>query len=188
MQLRDFFSVPQNQKVTEQHLFRVLTFSVCSILLCMSCLVGTTWAWFAVSIENTGNVIEIGEPGVSVQVNGQPFSSGSRLTDGAYTVYIEHANGLDDLNAKSELYVTITTRGDSDSQSVYTILNHENQYKTEILLNVTGECSFSWEVSWFAPDQADPLSGNIITVSVENMEAPAESSEPHEDSSEEATE
>lgn len=177
MQLRDFFAVPHNQKVTEQHLFRFLTFSVCSILLCMSCLVGTTWAWFTVSVENTGNVIEVGEPGVRLMVDGNSFVSGSVLTDGSYLVSIEHGNQADDLNAKSELYVTITTHSNSESQSVYTVLNHENQYMTEFTLNVTGECSLSWEVSWFAPNQANPLPGDTITVTMEDVEEPAESTE-----------
>lgn len=174
MHLRDLFSVPKNQKVTEQHLFRVLTFSVCSILLCMSCLVGTTWAWFSVTIENTGNVIAIGEPGVHLMVDGNSFVSGSVLTEGSYAVHIAHGNQLDDLNAKSELYVTITTHSNSESQSVYTVLNHENQYMTALTLDVTGECTLSWEVSWFAPNQAEELVEDVITVAGEHTAPPAE--------------
>lgn len=156
----------------------------CSILLCMSCLVGTTWAWFTVSIENTGNVIEVGEPGVYLQVDGQPFVSGSTLTVGTHTVSVEHANKPDDLNTRSKLYVTITTHSGSVSRSVYTMLNHENQYMTEFTLNVTGECSFSWEVSWFVPTQAQPLTGDTLTVALEEMKAPAESTEPQVETTE----
>lgn len=177
MQLRDLFAVPKNQKVTDQHLRRVLTASICSILLCMSCLVGSTWAWFTVSVENTGNVIAVGTPGVDLQVNGQAFVSGSKLTDGAYTVRIEHGNQPDDLNTRSRLYVTMTIRSDSERESVYVILDHENQYLTEFTLNVTGEYSFSWEASWFAPDQADPLTGDTIAVAAESSEPTVETTE-----------
>lgn len=59
MRIKDLFTVPEGEKVTEQVFHRVLISSICSILLCMTCLAGTTWAWFTVSIENTGNVIEI---------------------------------------------------------------------------------------------------------------------------------
>lgn len=173
MHLRDLFSVPKNQKVTEQHLFRVLTISVCSILLCMSCLVGTTWAWFSVTIENTGNVIAIGEPSVSLLVNGQPFSSGATLTAGTYTVHIAHGNQLDDLNARKILYVTMTIRSGAESRSVYTALDHEKN----LTLNVTGECTLSWEVSWFAPNQAEELVEDVITVAGEHTAPPAETTE-----------
>ena len=59
MRIKDLFTVPEGEKVTEQVFHRVLISSICGILLCMACLAGTTWAWFTVSIENTDNVIEI---------------------------------------------------------------------------------------------------------------------------------
>lgn len=173
MHLRDLFSVPKNQKVTEQHLFRVLTISVCGILLCMSCLVGTTWAWFSVTIENTGNVIAIGEPGVHLTVDGNPFVSGSVLTDGSYAVSIEHGNQVDDLNTRKMLYVTMTIRSGAESRSVYTTLDHEKN----LTLDVTGECTLSWEVSWFAPNQAAELVEDVITVAGEHTAPPAETNE-----------
>ena len=60
MGIKKLFTVPEGEKITEQVFCRVLISSICSMLLCMACLAGTTWAWFTVSIENTGNVIEIG--------------------------------------------------------------------------------------------------------------------------------
>ena len=61
MRLKDLFTVPSGQKVTEKHMRRVLISSICSILLCMTCLVSTTWAWFAISIENEQNEIVTAE-------------------------------------------------------------------------------------------------------------------------------
>ena len=70
MKIKELFTVPEGQKVTEKVFHRVLISSICSILLCMSCLVSTTWAWFTVSIENQGNEIQIVNFEVSVTQNG----------------------------------------------------------------------------------------------------------------------
>ena len=67
--LKYLFTVPQGEKVLEKHLRRVLVSSVCSILLCMACLVSTTWAWFQVGVTNSNNVIQVGTfvPSITVQ-------------------------------------------------------------------------------------------------------------------------
>lgn len=161
MRLKDLFTVPTGQKVTEKHLRRVLISSISSILLCMSCLVGSTWAWFAVSIENTGNVIEIGTPEIKLTVNGESFMFRTTLQPETYKVSMEHANGRDDFQKKSTLYVTLMI---DESTTVYTTLNHENEYKQEFTIVANEEFSLSWNVSWFAPANATELIGNIITL------------------------
>lgn len=97
--LKYLFTVPEGEKITEKHLTRVLVSSICSILLCMSCLVSTTWAWFAVSVENTGNVIEVGSFAVTTTVTSladgaeiQPtslYEHGYYLPEGDYSVKVE---------------------------------------------------------------------------------------------------
>ena len=59
MRIKKLFTVEKEEKITEKRLLQVLISSVCSMLLCMACLAGTTWAWFAVSIENENNEIRI---------------------------------------------------------------------------------------------------------------------------------
>lgn len=171
MRLKDLFTVPTGQKVTEKHLRRVLVSSICSILLYMSCLVSTTWAWFAVSIENTGNVIQIGIPKVNLTVNDELFTSGTTLQPKTlqpetntlkyetYKVSIEHANGGDDFQKKSTLYVTMMI---GENTIVYTTLNYENEYKREFSIVASKECSLSWDVSWFAPANATELIDDTI--------------------------
>ena len=44
----------------------VLISMISSILLCITCLVGTTWAWFHTSITSAGDSINIGEMTVAV--------------------------------------------------------------------------------------------------------------------------
>lgn len=68
MHIKRLFTVSEGEKLTEKVFGRVLVSSICSILLCMTCLAGTTWAWFAVSIENQGNVIQIATVTAEVSV------------------------------------------------------------------------------------------------------------------------
>ncbi len=156
------FTVPTGQRITEKYLYRVLVSSICSILLCMTCLVSTTWAWFTVSIENTGNEVRIGKPEIRLEVNGSAFATG--LQAGENTVHIEHANEVDDLQKKSTLYVTLTIDA---ATTVFTTLSHENGYKAEFTIITGGVCPLSWHVSWFAPANATALTGDTITVSEE---------------------
>ena len=83
MRLKDLFAVPKGQRITDKYLCRVLVSYICSILLCMGCLAGTTWAWFTVSIENTENVIQIGTPQVNVTVDGSVIASVTELSFGS---------------------------------------------------------------------------------------------------------
>lgn len=57
MKFTQLFSDHDGKKITEKYLYRMLVVSICGIFLCMGCLAGTTWAWFAVTIENKDNVI-----------------------------------------------------------------------------------------------------------------------------------
>lgn len=82
--LKYLFTVPENEKVTEKHLMRVLISSVCSILLCMTCLVSTTWAWFTVSISSENNVIGIGqwtEPTAVTEETTQATTENTEVTE-----------------------------------------------------------------------------------------------------------
>ncbi len=166
MRVKDLFTVPTGQKVTEKHLRRVLISSICSILLCMTCLVSTTWAWFMVSIENTGNVIQIGTPEVKLTVDGESFESGTELPFVGKEILIEHANELDDLQKNSTLYVTFSV---DDVVWGYVMLDSNNGYKTSITVEADEKYLLSWTASWFEPD-ADPLTGNAINLINEETE------------------
>lgn len=169
MRIKELFTIPEGEKITEKMFGRVLLSSVCSILLCMTCLTGTTWAWFSVSIENTGNIIQIGTPKVSVSVNGSGLVSDTVLQSGTHKVIITHVGELDDFQRKSTLYVTLTVDG---IKSSYTILNSENQYSQEINLQIPAgkQCGLTCEASWLAPINADFLVGNTIIVTEEEPE------------------
>lgn len=70
--LKYLFTVPENEKVTEKHMMRVLISTVCSVLLCMTCLVSTTWAWYTVTITSEDNLIKTGTWGDDTQQPSSP--------------------------------------------------------------------------------------------------------------------
>lgn len=184
MKFRELFSVPEGKTITEKNLYRVLISSICSILLCMGCLAGTTWAWFAVSIENEENVIALASnPKVVITVNDAGFDSSSNLGSGTHIVRVTHASELDDVQQKSTLYVTFSL---NEEVQGYVMLNHENGYTANINITTDQECVLSWTVSWFMPDSAEPVIDNLIELRSEGTEPTEESTEPTEETTEPA--
>lgn len=178
MRIKDLFTVPSGQKVTERHFRRVLISSVCSILLCMCCLVGTTWAWYVVDIENAGNEVHIGIPQVKVMINENVVTTVTELPEGTHTVTVEHANNPDAFQRKSVLYVILTIDG---TRSEYIELNHENGYKAVFYVKVDNGNSIGWQAAWFIPDGVPRLSGDTIDLTSETIsEESTEPSEPTE--------
>lgn len=174
MLIRTLFSIPDGEKVTEKALRKVLISSICAILLCMTCLVSTTWAWFAVSIENTGNVIQLGEPKIKLMVSDDYREREVLLGTGTHTVIIEHANEVDDLQRKSTLYVTLTLESDTAIVTEYTTLGQEDpEYKKEITINAETEVTLRWTVSWFAPANAVALTDNAMALTAPKPTKPS---------------
>ena len=171
MNIKELYTIPEGEKVTEKSFGKVLISSACSILLCMVCLVSTTWAWFSVSVENTENILQIGSPNDSVSVS---VASGTVLAEENHEVVITHGGNSDDFDRKSTLYVTLTVNG---TKSVYTALNAGNQYKQMLQIQVAAgqQCTLTWEASWFAPVNADLLVGNTITVEAVEPQIPSSS-------------
>lgn len=140
MRIKSLFSIPDGEKVTDKALRRVLISSICSILLCMTCLVSTTWAWFTVSIENRGNVIQIAEVKKNVTITDINTNSTIAaaadgvftLNSGTYNVHVNLTNdatATDDLNktTKSTAYVLISVVCDGNEQNpLYYYFTFEN--------------------------------------------------------------
>ena len=68
------------EKVTDDALSRSIISSVIGILLCMVCLVGTTWAWYSLSVESGNNEMTGANFDFRVAIT-EPFEA----TDGVYT-------------------------------------------------------------------------------------------------------
>ena len=163
MRLKDLFTVPEGQKVTEKHLRRVLICSICSILLCMTCLISETWAWYTVTLDNPGNEIWIGTAEVKTQIGGQEVSSPCTLTGESVALAITHGNQKDDLQYRCDLYVTLTLTGNGQTTTLCAALNAQNDYTKTVTLNGFNGYTLSWTTSWFAPNNCQDLTQSAYT-------------------------
>lgn len=89
----------KEQKMTEQQFLRILTSSVCGIILCLVGLVSTTWAWYTMDITCTNNVIRVGnfDPVVTVAQGELTLAADGEntyaLAAGTYQIQIESGSG-----------------------------------------------------------------------------------------------
>ena len=154
---------------------RVLLSSIFSILLCMVCLVSTTWAWFSVSVENTDNKIVL----ATVKTNLVVTMSNGTTADAANGVY-ELAAGDYLLQAASEsnaseadafgertnpVYLIMTVVQDDKTESFYVLVDSGSaaqSHKFSISAGNAARVTFS--VSWVQPVQAKPLDGTAAGI------------------------
>lgn len=195
MQFHSLYNVAKGQKITEQYLRRVLAISICGILLCMSCLVGTTWAWFTVSIENQENVIQIAtlSAQVEIQYQGETVSEPSdgryTLAKGVYSVILKvesDAAATDGLgHSRCPAYVLVTmSSGSEQVKHYYMVFDAGLGQQTKELGIDEDSTTVTFSVSWVKPASATPI-GTDETLLGEN---PDETTEPSEDPTEESTE
>ncbi len=166
MRLKDLFTVPAGEKVTEKCLRRVLVSSICSILLCMTCLVSTTWAWFTVSIQNTGNIVEIAKIEADISVTNdntnEPVSlEEGELQKGVYTICVglkpgeNSPGGAAVLDAtQPPVYVVMTVK-DSKNQAIiesrlFTFNNRNEKQTSKVTVN-TESAVVIFSVLWKEP-------------------------------------
>ena len=145
----------------------------------MSCLAGTTWAWYTVEIENRGNEIQIATVTADVNVL-DAASNAVQLDDdgnytfatGTYTVQINLES--DATEAKNPVYVVISVS--SGEENAYYYLTFENGNKAaEQTLQVGADGStVRFSVSWVRPVSATAVNGEDIVIG----EAPGKAVDP----------
>lgn len=174
MRIKELFTVPEGEKITEKLFSRVLLSSICSILLCMACLVSTTWAWFTVSIENTGNEIWIASVTPDVKItSGQelitPVDGSYTLDAGTYRIDIgleqlektsDGANLLNDPKCPVYVIMAISHEGGVECQSFQ--FTSKEDVKTHQLTVGNGAAGLSFSVSWVMPAGAAPVDDMIV--------------------------
>lgn len=216
MRIKELFTVPEGKKVTEKVFARVLLSSVCSILLCMACLAGTTWAWFTVSLENRGNEIRIAQITANTKVTTAdseitPAEDGSyTLTAGTYSISIglkqeETAEAANLLEAPTQpVYVVMKLSSDGNTQYRYFRFTSKGEPKNHTLTIHEGTVELRFSASWATPAEDQPVdeavtvtgasaeqeaSDNADTVTdLSTDPAATPSSEPEEDTEEAASE
>lgn len=168
MRIRDLFTVPDGEKVTEKAFCRVLVSSVCSILLCMGCLAGATWAWFAADVNNTDNVIAIATvtADTTVTKGGAPVEAaadgGYRLGAGEYAVEVRLNNNATD--SQRMLYVLMTVEQDGVTRRYYLPFDKGQSQKTVDVTVEGTDAAVAFAASWTKPDAADLLDGGMSLV------------------------
>lgn len=179
MLFKNLFTVPTGQKVTEKHLRRVLISSICGILLCMSCLAGTTWAWYTVEIENRGNEIQIATVTADVNVLDaasnavQPDDDGNyTFATGTYTVRINLES--DATEAKNPVYVVISVSSGEENAYYYLTFENGNKAAEQILQVGADGSTVRFSVSWVRPVSATAVNGEDIVIG----EAPGKAVDP----------
>jgi len=201
MRIKSLFSIPDGEKVTDKALRRVLISSICSILFCMTCLVSTTWAWFTVSIENRGNVIQIAavEKTVTITDINNTGNAVVPATDGVFTlkagkfnVHVNLTNDAtptDDLNktTKSTAYVLISVVCDNNENEplyyYFQIVSGEGNAEQMFEIYCTSSAELRFSVDWIMP-KATPI-GTSPTVPIVIGTKPTDPQT--DDSSEEST-
>lgn len=163
MRMKNEISGKESRKMTEKYLYQVLAASICGILLCMSCLAGSTWAWYVVSVENRGVEICTVKPVVEVTVDGNA-ESGLVWGNGSYLVRLKREKNQDDLNKTMESYVAFTIQKGSETYLYWAAVTEV----TEFTLKTSTPTTVSWTVSGFVPDGAQQLDGNVVDLFVES--------------------
>ena len=175
----NFPTFAEKTKVTENLFNKVLISAVCTILLCITCLVGSTWAWFTVQVDNHENIIWIAKPTVDIMLTDATDSStiglnsedcGIILPEGSYSMSFllkEAASGPDDLNRhQNALYVIMTVTHNSDVESYYLTFTGKSDESKQLtnLRIVATEAAISFSVSWVQPASATPISSTAIVI------------------------
>lgn len=163
MKIAHLFTVPAGEKVTEKAFLRVLISSVCSMLLCMGCLFGTTWAWFTLEIDNPQNEIQIAKvefKELTLTRGGKKITKNATtgafdLTAGTYSLKMDVTN--DAAAPKRPVYVVMTLRVDQTVKSFYfPLLSGEGTVEQEDLLELAGgKATLSFALSWVIPASAE---------------------------------
>ena len=89
------YEPPKHKKVTEQDMTRSIVASVIGIVVCLICLIGTTWAWYTDTVTSQVITIQAANYDVDVEVKGGdttvPPSNGTYTLDPSrtYTVTLK---------------------------------------------------------------------------------------------------
>jgi len=171
MRIKDLFTVPEGEKVTEKVFGRVLISSVCGILLTMACLFSTTWAWFAVSIENQGNVIEITAITPEVEIHRAdetpvtPMENGSySLGPDTYTVKIKLKENGQTPETGKPAYVILTVKTGEAEERYCFAFETRTEEKTQKIVVQSGSPVFSFAVSWAEPVSDIPSADKTVVI------------------------
>lgn len=195
--LKKLFTVPKNEKITEKQLFRVLTASVCSILLCLTCLVSTTWAWFTVEVNSGANTIQIATLTPTVTVEGKG-NNPANLAQGVHKLTLSLTRDPEDGGRKYGYVIICVTPNGSQSGKYYYAEVQINGNKSEYSIQLNSDASLTYSAAWIVAENSTmnpitdlaPKTSNLLqgTSKPETTTAPSETTTPVETTVPEPTE
>ena len=104
------------EKLTEKAFVRSIIVSVLSILLCMTALCSTTWAWYSKNISSTSNTVYAANCDMSISVQ--------RIVGEDY-FYVEKSDGRYQLkNLEKGVKYKISLKAVGNANSAYAIINY----------------------------------------------------------------
>lgn len=183
--LKNLFSVPKGKKVTEADMKRVLVSSVCGILLCMTCLISSTWAWYTVSMETAAFTIDVADAKLAIEVNGAQVDGTSVVLTPAVETVVDvtftPAQTPDALNVTPQRYIIMTVI-DELEQPLGTYYVACKDDVTQVKLLTDAACTVYFTPAWQIPPtgkQFPAESFKLVEATTEpTTTAPAETTVP----------
>ena len=164
MSIKDFFTVPENEKISDRAFTRVLISSICGILLCMICLAGTTWAWFISNVEGPGSVMSIATISVDTSLlQGEEAilaaEDGSyTLPAGEYTLHVDVNNNA--TTTVPWVYVLLSvTEGDTESHHYWAFDTSPDE--ATVAITVDGAPVTLHLYTRWAQPEAEPITDSL---------------------------
>ena len=189
--LKYLFTVPKGKKVTESDMKRVLASSICGILLCMTCLFSTTWAWYTVSMETGPVSLQVADHKAVVTAEGGEIPAEVVLqaneTKEVSVIFKTDADPTEDgfKNMKAYRYIVAVvhkeavateqeaqTEGYTDYVGTYYFeankvnsggLNYEN-----LVLTTGANCLVKFSTAWHIPENATVLNACAVGQEIPN--------------------
>lgn len=175
--LKYLFTVPEGEPVTDRHFRRILISSVCGILLCMTCLVSMTWAWYTVSIETNPATLQVASHYVALEKELNPAIK--TYEAGEYQLKLEFVTDASDAELSNSFYeedlaryiIISVYKGDTLEGSYYVRAEKpkdgmKNWYAS-VMLDLDEARNIKFHSSWSTED-AEPLENNILAVYATN--------------------
>lgn len=159
------FTVPEGEKVTDRALKRVLISSVCGILLCTTCLVGTTWAWYTASVETQPFSIQVAEHHVQLtdEANQELHNPVTVNAGEEVVLTAEFATDAqeDERNVDPGRYLRLEVKPVDGEEViklyVKTLKNSQGRWLAELKLTTDEDCIVSFYSVWQVPLDAEVL-------------------------------
>jgi hypothetical protein len=187
--LKYLFTVPKGEKITDRALKRVLISSVCGILLCMTGLVTTTWAWYTASVETAPFSIQVAEhhvqlTGESNQELKNPVALESGMTVKLTAEFVTDAQP-DERNLTPGRYIRLEVKfADSEDRVkiyVQTEKDDNGRWLAELELTSDKDCTVSFYSQWQVPMDAEVLKPGVIKLSAATTTGETEEEEQAEE-------